>query len=171
MTAPDANLQQQFVAILHAPTTAFPMFHRTFENTTRAQIDQLCTNSWDPYPPRKMATLATLRQPPAPPGVNVCQRFVVMQNPRQSRGVPASSFPAPRTQIERHSSIPIRLFPYNSKRSMILGSPKACPEWLRGRSARGWSLNFSGGARFAPWPAPLALVGLLPCFCHTQVFF
>ncbi len=64
-----------------------------------------------------------------------------------------------------------RPFPSNPKPSMILGSPKAFPERLGCRSARDCTSNFSGGARFAPWPAPLALVGLLPCSCHTQVFF
>jgi hypothetical protein len=65
MTAPDENLRKQLLAILHAPTTGSAMFHRTFQNATRAQFDPLCTEIWDPYPRRKIPTLAAAWQPPA----------------------------------------------------------------------------------------------------------
>src|SRR3954462_7126450 len=106
---------------------------------------------------------------PALPGVLYQGNAFPPVNPRQRLGLSTNS-----TSIflgTHNPPFPIRIFPSNPKHPMILDSPKAYPERLRGRSARDCTSYFSGGARFAPWPAPLALVGLLPCSCHTQVFF
>jgi hypothetical protein len=159
MTTFDAHLRKQIPALVRARTTQFAVFDRTYPNPTRAKLGSFARKNWDPYPTckTKFAAIAMLFSAVGCPG----------HRPGDfSRGV------APGTPTVLQSlPFPTRIFPSNPKLSMILGSPKAFPARLRCRSAKGRTSNFSGGARFAPWPAPLALVGLLPCSCHTQVFF